>query len=88
MENRADAGTLTSCSPGMMRRLAVIPRPRLGILVGITPLVMMPRSVAHWRKVSWEGGGREESIVGVLGKRRVGAQLVRRQNGSSGATAD
>lgn len=36
--------------------------------MGITPLVMMPRSVAHWRKVSWkEGGAREESIVGVWG---------------------
>lgn len=65
MENSANAGTLTTSSPGVIRRWAVIPRPRLGIWVGVTPLVVMPRSVAHWRNFSWEGkGGRGESIVG------------------------
>lgn len=59
MENSADAGTPMSSSPGVMRRWAVMPRPRLGIWVGVTPLVVMPRSVAHWRKFSWE-----ESMVG------------------------
>lgn len=65
MENRADAGTLTTSSPGLMRRWAVMPRPRLGTWVGVTPLIVMPRLVAHWRKFSCEGkGGREESMVG------------------------
>lgn len=65
MENRADAGTPTTSSPGVMRRWAVMPRPRLGIWVGFTPLVVMPRPLAHLRKFSWEGKvGREESMVG------------------------
>lgn len=52
MENSADAGTLTTSSPGLMRRWAVMPRPRLGIWVRVTPLTVMPRSVAHWRRFS------------------------------------
>lgn len=63
MENSAIVGTLTTSSPGVIRRWAVIPRPRLGIWVGVTPFVMMPLSVAHWRNFSWEGKeGREESM--------------------------
>ena len=79
MENSADAGTPTTSSPGVMRRWVVMPRPRLGIWVGVTPLVVMPRSVAHWRKFSWEGkGGREESMVGFCeGEGWVGGQFLR-----------
>lgn len=80
MENRADAGTLTTSSPGLMRRWAVMPRPRLGIWVGVTPLIVIPRSVAHWRKFSWEGKwGREESMVGFWEGERVGTQLEMRE---------
>ena len=76
MENNANAGTLTTSSPGVIRRWAVIPRPRLGIRVGVTPLVVMPWSVAQSRNFSWEGkGGREETIVG-LWEGRVGSSIV------------
>lgn len=76
MENNANAGTLTTSSPGVIRRWAVIPKPRLGIRVGVTPLVVMPWSVAQSRNFSWEGkGGREETIVG-LWEGRVGSSIV------------
>lgn len=78
IENNANAGTLTTSSPGVIRRWAVIPKPRLGIWVGVTPLVMMPWSVAHSRNFSWEGKGgrgREETIVGY-GRRGAGSSIV------------
>lgn len=85
MENRADAGTPTTSSPGVMRRWAVMPRPRLGIWVEVTPLVVMPRSVAHWRKFSWEEKGwREESMVGFWGGKEEGSSIAQRDESRSG----